>query len=58
MTFANSELADSNVHDRFVASSSVLDVLDSFYGFGLLLTLAAAGFCSPGTAARCICSWR
>ena len=44
MTFANSELADSNVHDRFVASSSVLDVLDSFYGFGLLLTLAAAGF--------------
>ena len=43
MTFANSELADSDVHDRFVAGSSILDSLDSIYGFGVLFTLAAAG---------------
>ncbi len=43
MTFANSELADSDVHDRFVAGSSILDSLDSVYGFGVLFTLAAVG---------------
>ena len=43
MVFASTELADSDVHDRLVCWSPVLDALDSFYGFGAILVLAAAG---------------
>lgn len=43
MTFADSELADSDAHDRFVGWSSILQALDSFFGFGALLVLAALG---------------
>jgi tetratricopeptide (TPR) repeat protein len=43
MVFANSEMADSDAHDRFVAWSPVLTRLDDFYTFGVLTALAAVG---------------
>jgi tetratricopeptide (TPR) repeat protein len=36
-------LADSDVHDRFIVWSSLLNALDSIWGFGVLFALACAG---------------
>jgi tetratricopeptide (TPR) repeat protein len=43
MVFTNTELADSDVHDRFVVWSPLLNALDRVWGFGGLFALACAG---------------